>query len=366
MNFTFSSWHARWASLAIVPCILFAEPAVGQIAITADMTLGTTYDGTILELTTSPGDPSTWEYFTFSAEAGRKIRVEVDRRTPEMDPASGTWVGNAAGLNYSDFISIFESGLLPQVGAGDDDDPPATATGDFGDPFYSFIAPTSGAYTAAVSGFANEPMPPGGYKFSITISEVVDWVVESREGGQNFDQYSETGEFANTSGKSLVPEATPGIGARFGSTFTSVVGPKHALFAPDLPTAGLYNVFTTWGNVGNRRADVLHEITHLDGTTDVLVDQNDGNGFWFHLGAFRFAAGLGGSVDISNTGLDLSGNFVADAVMWELLEAVPEPRSAGLLAPALAVGFTWLSTVKRRAAWRARRPAADRRLSNCL
>ena len=323
----------KWAAFAAICLLASAAPVSAQIAIIAELQHGTPYQGILVDPATSADNPGTWNYFTHNAIAGSVVRVEVSRLTSLMDPAATTYAGSAAGLSYS---NLFD-GVLEPVGSGDDERPSATGEGPAGDPFYQFLAPTSGIYTTAVYSFFNDEMPLSGYEYSVTITGGgATVIVESREGGQNSSSYSEIGEFANTAGKSIALGTTADIGSRFASTFTSVVGAKQAVFAPELPVTGFYEVFTTWGLVGNRRDGVQHRIIHMDGITDVLVDQTAPIGEWVSLGEYRFTEGVGGSVEISNTGLNLSGNFIADAVMWSLVRAIPEPHSLTLVASSVA------------------------------
>lgn len=156
------------------------------------------------------------------------------------------------------------------------------------------------------------------YTFTTTDgSAVPDIIVESRSGGQNYAWYSESGTLADSSAKSTAADCTVGIGSRYGSTYRSAAGEKHALFAATIPQAGNYEVFATWGGGSSRRSPVRHTITHAGGTTDVDVDQTATSNEWVSLGAYLFAAGSGAaSVDINNLATDVSGSFYADAVKW--------------------------------------------------
>ncbi|MGQ9652132.1 MAG: immunoglobulin domain-containing protein [Phycisphaerae bacterium] len=158
---------------------------------------------------------------------------------------------------------------------------------------------------------------------SLTVT-APQFMVESRSGGQNYAKYSETGGWANSSGKSTAAGVTAGIGSRYGSTYRSVAGEKHAVFSADLPVAGTYEVSVTWGANANRRTPILHRIAHAGGTTDVNVDQAATANTWVSLGMYTFAAGSDvGSVDVSNLNIDVSGSMYADAVKWVYVAASP-------------------------------------------
>ncbi len=155
------------------------------------------------------------------------------------------------------------------------------------------------------------------------------FIVESRTGGQNFAKYSETGVWADVTGKSSAAGTTGGIGSRYGSTYYSAAGEKHALFKANLPATGMYEVFATWAASGNRRSPIRHQVTHADGTAGVNVDQTATANEWVSLGTFRFLAGTDtGQVDVNNTIIDVSGSMYADAIKWEW-------RGSGVAAPSI-------------------------------
>ena len=161
------------------------------------------------------------------------------------------------------------------------------------------------------------------------VQAQASYIVESRAGGQNVANYSESGAWSNSSGKSTVPEVTAGIGSRYGSTYTSIVGLKEATFTADLAEAGTYEVFATWGANANRRSPILHRVVDKNGSTDVDVDQSATANEWVSLGEYEFDAGTAvGSVTVSNANISLSGSMYADAVKFE---PVPEPASLVLL-----------------------------------
>ncbi len=149
-----------------------------------------------------------------------------------------------------------------------------------------------------------------------------DFIVESRTGGQNFNKYSETGVWNNSSGKSTASGVTPGIGSRYGSTYRSVAGEKHAIFKGNINVAGTYEVFTTWGVAQNRRSPIRYTVTHKNGTTDVNVNQAATANAWVSLGQYQYNSGIDvAQVDMNNLSLDVSGSMYADAVKWVLISS---------------------------------------------
>jgi Glycosyl hydrolases family 16 len=92
-------------------------------------------------------------------------------------------------------------------------------------------------------------------------------------------------------------------------------GEKSVLFTPRLPETRVYSVYLRWPAGGRSHADNTPiVITHAGGTTSLRVNQQLGGGSWNRLGSYRFHAGQGGGVLISNTGT--RGAVVADAVVF--------------------------------------------------
>ncbi len=153
--------------LSAAALVAISGLAHGQIAPLADLTDGEKFEGQLPD--NSINDESdTWHWFTFSANAGDAINIEVDRTVDNLDPVSGAWLGDATGSAFGNFPDILDDGIgFPQVGSGDDDDPPATGNGPWGDPNYDFVAPETATYSVAVASFVSDPPP---WTYSITVS----------------------------------------------------------------------------------------------------------------------------------------------------------------------------------------------------
>ena len=186
------------------------------------------------------------------------------------------------------------------------------------------------------------------YTFTTTDgTSVDDIIIESRSGGQNYAWYSESGSLGDSTSKSAAAGVTAGIGSRYGSTYISVANEKHAYFTADIAQAGTYEVFATWGAGANRRNPIRHAVTHLNGTTNVDVDQSASSDTWVSLGTYQFAAGSGtGRVDVNNTAIDVSGSFYADAVKWVYKFANPSTivitnvQAGSITANSAAISWT--------------------------
>jgi hypothetical protein len=160
--------------------VAVTSTASAQVVISGDLTSGLPSIGNI---TPSPGDADGidladaphWDFWTFSANAGDAINIEVDRLLGGLDPVSSVVFGNAGGLAFGSLTgtSIFDwsgPGLSANIAQGDDDDPPALP-GPFGDPNYGFVAASTGVYTVAVGSFLSTlPFPPTGYPYSIVVT----------------------------------------------------------------------------------------------------------------------------------------------------------------------------------------------------
>jgi hypothetical protein len=86
---------------------------------------------------------------------------------------------------------------------------------------------------------------------------------------------------------------------RFASSAASATA--TATFRPNLPNAGLYDVFV-WHSVGSNRAtNAPWTISFFGGSTNILVNQQNNGGAWFPIASARpFSAGTNGFVSVNN------------------------------------------------------------------
>ena len=180
------------------------------------------------------------------------------------------------------------------------------------------------------------------YLHPIPAVQPADYIVESRAGGSNPTNYSETGALADSGAKSTAAGCTAGIGCRYGSTYRSVAGEKHGIFKGTIAVAGYYEVFTTWGNGTNRRTPIRHTVSHADGTANVDIDQAAEANIWKSLGIYRHAQGADqGAVDINNLAIDVSGAFYCDAVKWVWVRPNTPTGLTATTASSTQINLSW-------------------------
>jgi hypothetical protein len=85
-------------------------------------------------------------YHYFYAQAGSLVTLNGNRERGPYDMSFGIWQGTYADTND---LAFFDANF---IAFGDDEDAP-NIPGPFGDPRSSFIAPTNGFYTVAVTNF---------------------------------------------------------------------------------------------------------------------------------------------------------------------------------------------------------------------
>ncbi len=107
------------------------------------------------------------------------------------------------------------------------------------------------------------------------------------------------------------------------STSNGSQPPPCFTFTPNLPKAGIYEVYLQHPANATRSPAVPVSVTHLDGTTIRAIDQRSNGGTWRLLGTWRFAAGSAGSVTVSTQGT--IGWVGADAVRFKETSVLP-PR----------------------------------------
>jgi RHS repeat-associated protein len=78
-----------------------------------------------------------------------------------------------------------------------------------------------------------------------------------------------------------------------------------------VPADGDYEVFVRYVTASNRATNAPYTISHDDGDSTVLVDQNTDGGQWVSVGEFGFTEGGDHQIELSN---DADGRVVADAV----------------------------------------------------
>jgi len=155
-------------SLAVLAVVGFAAAADAQVTINADVTFAPGL-GAISTGGNTNSNPSAWTYWTFSANAGDILDIEVNRLVNELDPIANIVQGNLAGAAFAGTIGDNPLMGLPSLGLFDDNDPPFTGGGPFGDPHAFFVAPVTGVYTIAVSSFASDPIPSNGYAHEVIV-----------------------------------------------------------------------------------------------------------------------------------------------------------------------------------------------------
>ncbi|HSW45504.1 MAG TPA: immunoglobulin domain-containing protein, partial [Phycisphaerae bacterium] len=164
-----------------------------------------------------------------------------------------------------------------------------------------------------------------------SLSLQVTYVVESRSGGQNYNKYSETGTWVNSSGKSTASGCTAGIGHRY-ATIGSTAGKAIFSFTPT--SSGTYEIFTTNGSTTNSGNPLVHRVFHSGGSTSVNVCQNstctpNPCNQWRSLGQFSLIGSTAYKVELdaaTTAGSGPSGNVArSDAVRWVSVSLGPQP-----------------------------------------
>jgi len=141
-----------------------------------------TYDGTLVSGVTDTGeleggsvsDATQADYWRFWATAGDSVTVITRRIDSALDPSQWVFTGlfsdtTDAGLTGGD--NIFSGTESAFIDFGDDELPPATGSGPFGDPQSIFTAASTGWYTVAVTSFLSGGLPTddGDYDYEITV-----------------------------------------------------------------------------------------------------------------------------------------------------------------------------------------------------
>lgn len=111
----------------------------------------------------------------------------------------------------------------------------------------------------------------------------------------------------------------PYVGLGYIHTEKGLEQKAEALFRPNLPQAGLYEVRLAHCFNVRRAENALVTIRHAAGETVLRINQQEEpeHAHLFRtLGTYRFQAGQEGWVKISNDGVNPAKVVIADAVQW--------------------------------------------------
>jgi len=135
------------------------------------------YDGVLVPLVPATGSVNgfSWflgngsqvDYWRFDGTAGQTLTLTVNRLNGNLDPALSFYSGTTTA-DTSLFSASSSWGGLTFLGSLDDEHPPFLTPGPDGDPFGSFVLPSTGAYTVVVGG--GNSTDAGAYPYRITAS----------------------------------------------------------------------------------------------------------------------------------------------------------------------------------------------------
>jgi RHS repeat-associated protein len=111
------------------------------------------------------------------------------------------------------------------------------------------------------------------------------------------------------------PTATnlPGYYGSNYQTNTKGTGSDKAVWTPNLPTTGSYQVYARWVAASSNASNAPFTITYSTGSTTVSVNQRSNGGQWMLLGTFPFNSGTAGMVTLTDKA---NGTVIADAVKF--------------------------------------------------
>ncbi|MBN1901176.1 divergent polysaccharide deacetylase family protein [Candidatus Sumerlaeota bacterium] len=96
---------------------------------------------------------------------------------------------------------------------------------------------------------------------------------------------------------------------------------EKAIFTPNLPVSGKYDIFTTWEPRDDLTSQGQVIITHAYGTDTQTLDQSLPFYDWVYLGRYSMQSGTGGKVELNDYACTVPGKvFCADAVKFVYIE----------------------------------------------
>jgi Bacterial pre-peptidase C-terminal domain/PEP-CTERM motif len=115
------------------------------------------------------------DFWRFSGVAGQTVTLDVNRLNGNLDPGLSLYSG-ITSADTSLFSASGNWGGLTFLGSLDDEHAPFLTPGPGGDPFGSFVLPTTGNYTVAIGGSTSTDA--GSYPYRVTLTTAVAAVPE--------------------------------------------------------------------------------------------------------------------------------------------------------------------------------------------
>ncbi|MCC5874676.1 MAG: family 10 glycosylhydrolase, partial [Candidatus Sumerlaeia bacterium] len=169
--------------------------------------------------------------------------------------------------------------------------------------FQDAMAPTGNVYyrVAAFDDWNNRALTE-----ISTINNTVGavYIVETRAGGLNISDYSESGSFQNSSVHSSAEGLTSGIGTRFALPGDANGRNDQVRFTPSGMSSGTYSVFITTPSFASSNAlGITARFNGVGGenTTTFNLTQASAGNSWKYIGDINFASGQGHFVEIDNS-----------------------------------------------------------------
>ncbi len=159
-------------------------------------------------------------------------------------------------------------------------------------------------------------------------TQVAEVIVDLGEEGSSGSRYIEVGEAdvafrtGDTPGFAYRPELlneNPFELGFYRVSRTEEITTASASWIPDMPSAGHYAVYISYGAEENATGDARYTVYHSGGSTRFSVDQRMKSGTWVYLGTFLFDEGVNpetARVDLNNFSSDPGKAISADAVRF--------------------------------------------------
>ena len=87
--------------------------------------------------------------------------------------------------------------------------------------------------------------------------------------------------------------------------------PNSAVWTPNVPQAGQYEVYAWWSAASNRATNATYTVTNAQGSTPIAVNQQANGGAWNLLGTYSLAPGTADTITLTD---QANGYVIADAI----------------------------------------------------
>lgn len=165
------------------------------------------------------------------------------------------------------------------------------------------VAAVPGAYNYAAVAYDNWNNETSATVGPVTVTTGGEYIIETRTGGKNIANYSESGAFSDSSSHSTAAGCTAGIGSRFALPADGNGRNDKARFTPTGIATGIYNVYVTCFSFSSANAlGITARKNDAGGVATSTINLTSGvaGNQWALVTTMNFTSGAGHYIEFDN------------------------------------------------------------------